>query len=209
LLVAFGIAGGICLALIVFAGVFSFVREGEQQLPTWFVSALADDREGLLRSDAFRSLIFITLAFLVLYFEVWKRLAPVAFYSFLIVIVMLDSAIVDSRYLSKDDYRRKRENTFFVPTEADQEILKDKSYYRVFNLDIQSIFLKRTSYFHNSVEATMLSNSDGTRTFMTHVYKETNELIQASGKLDFKIRRHQYAQRQIPCVWTRRDTYPE
>ena len=51
LLVAFGIAGGICLVLIVFAGVFSFVREGEQQLqlPPWFVSALADDREGLLQ----------------------------------------------------------------------------------------------------------------------------------------------------------------
>jgi hypothetical protein len=79
LLVAFGIVGGICLALIVFAGVFSFVREGEQQLPPWFVSALADDRKGLLRSDAFRSFIFITLAFLVLYFEVWKKLAPIAF----------------------------------------------------------------------------------------------------------------------------------
>ena len=59
LLVAFGIVGGICLVLIVFAGVFSFVKEGEEQMPPWFVSALADDREGLMRGDAFRSLVFI------------------------------------------------------------------------------------------------------------------------------------------------------
>jgi hypothetical protein len=133
------------------------------------------------------------------------------FYSFLIGIVMLDSAIVDSRYLSKDDYRRKRENTFFASTEADQEILKDKSYYRVFNLDPQSIFLEaRTSYFHNSVggyHAVKLRRYQDL--YDSCVYKETNELIQDASAWKtrlLKIWRHQYAQCQIPCVWDPQET---
>ena len=192
LLIAFGIVGGICLALLLFAGVFSFVKDGEQQMPPWFVNALAQDREGLMRGDAFRSLVFISLAFLVLYFEMWKKLAPIAFYTFLIVIVLLDSAIVDARFLTKDDYRRKRENTFFTSTEADQEILKDKSYYRVFNLDPQnpaSIFLEaRTSYFHNSIggyHAVKLRRYQDL--YDSCVFEETTQILQdaSGGKLDF------------------------
>lgn len=193
LLVAFGIVGGICLFLLMFAGMFSFVKDGEEQLPRWFLDALADDRKGLLRSDAFRSLAFITLAFGAIYFEIWNKLAPIAFYSFLTALVVLDIAIVDSRYLTKEDYRRKRENTYFVATEADQEILKDKSYYRVFNLDPQnppSIFLEaRTSYFHNSIggyHGVKLRRYQDL--YDSCLFKETVELIQdaSSGKLDFR-----------------------
>jgi len=188
LLIAFGIVGGICLFLLAFAGILSFVRDGEQQLPPWFVSALADDREGLLRADAFRSLIFITLAFAALYFELWKKLAPIVFYSFLVAIVLIDIAVVDGRYFSKDDYRRKRDNAFFTPTEADQEILKDKSYYRVFNLD-QGVFREaRTSYLHNSI-----GGYHGVKIrryqdlYDSCLFKETNEFIQdaSGGSLDF------------------------
>lgn len=193
LLIAFGIVGGICLLLLLFAGTFSFIKEGEgEQLPSWFVNALADDRKSLLTGDAFRSLIFITLAFIVLYFEVWNKLAPIAFYSFLIAITLLDVAIVDARYLTKEDYKRKRENTFFTATEADQEILKDKSYYRVFNLDPQNpsnIFLEaRTSFFHNSIggyHAVKLRRYQDL--YDSCLFRETVELIQdaSSGKLDF------------------------
>jgi hypothetical protein len=57
---------------------------------------------------------------------------------------------VDSRYFSKDNYKRKRDNAFAIANGADEVILKDKDYYRVFNL--QSPFTEaRTSYFHNSL----------------------------------------------------------
>ena len=188
LLIAFGIVGGICLLLLVFAGMFSFTNDAEAQLqlPPWFLNALADDRKSLLRSDAFRSLVFITLAFIILYFEIWNKLAPIAFYSFLIAITLLDIAVVDARYLTKEHYKRRRENTFFAPTQADQAILADKSYYRVYNL--QDAFREaRTSFFHNSIggyHGVKLRRYQDL--YDSCLFKETNELIQdaSAGRLD-------------------------
>ena len=151
-LTAFGIVGGICLFFLLFAGMLGFVRDGEEVLPPWFLNALADDRKALLRSDAFRSLIFIALAFVALYFELWNKVSSIIFYSLFIIIILIDIAVVDVRYFTKDEYKRKRESVAFVATQADQEILKDKSYYRVLNLDPQSVWTEaRTSYFHNSI----------------------------------------------------------
>jgi hypothetical protein len=128
-----------------------FASDG--QLPAWFISALVEDRKALLRSDAFRSFAFIAIAFGAIYFELWKKVSPLIFYFLLIVMVTLDIAIVDNRYFTKDNYKRKRETAAFPVTEADQEILKDKSYYRVYNINMQEgAFLEaRTSYFHHSV----------------------------------------------------------
>lgn len=152
LLIAFAATGGTCLFFLAFAGIMSFMREEEQQhLPGWFIGALADDRKSLLRSDAFRSFAFIAATFIVLYFEVWKKLTPIAFYAFMIFMITIDIAIVDHRHFTKDNYKRKRGNASFTPTAADQEILKDKSYYRVFNLQDDVFLEARTSYFHHSI----------------------------------------------------------
>jgi hypothetical protein len=187
LLTAFGIVGGICLLLLLFAGALSFIKEGDEQKPSWFLNALADDRKSLLRGDAFRSLIFITLAFASIYFETWKKISAIGFSVFFIALILFDIAIVDSRYFTKDNYKRKRENPDLVATEADQEILKDKSYYRVYNL--QGAFNEaRTSYFHNSIggyHGVKLRRYQDL--YDSCMFRETNEFIQdaSTGKIDF------------------------
>jgi len=190
LLMAFGITGGLCLLFLLFAGMLSFMKEGEEQLPPWFINALADDRKSLLRSDAFRSLAFVFAAFMVIYFEVWKKISPLAFYAFLMLMITLDLAIVDSRYFTKENYKRKRESAVFPITEADQEILKDKSHYRVYNINPQERpFLEaRTSYFHHSVggyHGVKLRRYQDL--YDSCLFKQTNELIQSvqAGKMDF------------------------
>jgi hypothetical protein len=151
ILIAFGITGGLCVLVMLFSGVMSFLKEEESSLPYWFTSALIADRKSLLLGDAFRSLIFMGLAFVIIYFDLIKRLSPVLVYAALIFLVGIDMIVVDKRYVSKESFQRKREATAnFAPTAADQEILKDKSYFRVYN--IQSPFSEaRTSYFHHSV----------------------------------------------------------
>ncbi|MBT1703511.1 YfhO family protein [Chryseosolibacter indicus] len=156
LLIAFASTGGICLFFLIFGGMLSFTREQEAQLPAWFANALAEDRLSLLRSDAFRSLAFITIVFVILYFDLGKKISTAGLYAFLILIITIDLAIVDKRYFSNDQFKRKRESAnFFAMTPADQEILKDKSYYRVYQLNPRNPFdafnEAKTSYHHNSI----------------------------------------------------------
>ncbi|HPW62499.1 MAG TPA: YfhO family protein, partial [Cyclobacteriaceae bacterium] len=143
-------AAGLCLLFILVGGFGSFLKPEEAQLPVWFRNALQKDRIALLRSDAWRSLWLILLFSGGVFALLKNYLKPIIVYPVLVVLIWFDLGFVDSRYFTKDNYKRKRENSFAVATAADAEILKDKSYYRVYNL--QSPFTEaRTSYFHHSL----------------------------------------------------------
>lgn len=144
--IAFGVTGGICVLLFLFAGVFSFMREGESSLPNWFLSALRDDRKSLMRGDALRSFFFIAVIFIVLYFNLIKKVAPWIVYAFIGVFVLTDLMVVDNRYISDQIYKRKREASFTARA-SEAEVLKDKSYYRVYSTDADG----RASYFFKSL----------------------------------------------------------
>jgi len=146
LLIAFSCTGGVCLLLVMFGGIFSFLREAEATLPDWFANALHDDRKSLLKSDAFRSFSFITAIFIILYFDLRKKVSPYLFYAFLAFFVMIDLVVVDKRYFANENYKRKRE-AVFTARPSEEMILQDKSYYRVLS-DEQGA---RASYFFNSV----------------------------------------------------------
>jgi hypothetical protein len=157
LLIVFASTGGLCLVLWLFAGMFSFMRSIDAQLPAWFTDALAADRQSLFQADALRSFFFVLAAFVVIYFDVYKKFSPMAFYAFLIFFVTVDLAVVNKRYFTEANYKRVRDNRFFAITEADQEILKDKSSYRVYNLSYltgsgENTFAEAgTSYYHQSI----------------------------------------------------------
>jgi hypothetical protein len=155
LLIAFGSTAGICLLFFIAPGLLAHTKETENELPEWFVNALVDDREGLLRSDAFRSLAFIFSIFILLYLNVHKKISPAGFYAFLFIVVAIDLSVVDKRYFTQDNYKRKHDKTFFAMTDADKEILKDKSNYRVFAINPQNPFGAfsdaRPSYHYQSI----------------------------------------------------------
>jgi hypothetical protein len=156
-LIVFASTGGLCLLLWLFAGLFSFTREIEEQLPAWFTDALAEDRKSLFRADAMRSFFFILAAFLLIYFDVHRKFSPLGFCAALIFLVTVDLAVVDKRYFGEENYKRKRDNNFFALTEADQEILKDDAYYRVYNMTYLTgsganpFEEALTSYYHHSI----------------------------------------------------------
>lgn len=149
LLIALGASGGLCLVLLLVAGMFSFLKDGESGLPAWFVNALRDERRSMFRADAFRSFAFISGAFILIYFEVFKKL-PAAFYGVLIFFVLMDVAAVDRRYFTKDNYQRKSKSAGIQLSAGDQQVLADKSYFRVMNIN-GPMSDALTSYYHNSI----------------------------------------------------------
>ena len=145
---------GILLFYIFFAGaVFSFTSPSDAQLPDWLKETLPADRASLLRFDAIRSLIFIVLAGITIYFYAIKKLGQKYFLGILTVLVLLDLWMVDKRYLNEDNFLSKRETANLIaPTQADLYILQDKDLnYRVLNLTKNPFTESHTSYFHKSI----------------------------------------------------------
>jgi hypothetical protein len=146
LLIAFGSTAGVCLLLILFGGMFSFLTEAEALLPDWFTNALRADRKSLLQTDAFRSIAFITVVFILLYFNLQKKISASLIYGLIAFLIMIDLVVIDRRYFDKESYKRKRDAPF-VMTAAEQQVAQDKDYYRIFNVQSDAI----PSYFFNSI----------------------------------------------------------
>ncbi len=156
LLIAVSITAGFAFLAAVLAGMGNYVGGIDYRLssagyPDWFLQAIREDREALLRSDAFRSMIFILLAVGLIWAIIKKLLNENLALLGLVALVLLDMFLVDRRYLNSDNFQRNPERTFFTETEADKLIKTDKdNHYRVLYL-LDPFNDARTSYHHRSI----------------------------------------------------------
>jgi hypothetical protein len=93
---------------------------------------------------------------LVIAFYIRSRFRPALLLSIVGVLSFADVLSMDFNYLNNDNYKENEEyQQNFAATDADREIMADKSYYRVFDLrDSMSNALTygaMTAYFHNSI----------------------------------------------------------
>ncbi|HUQ66161.1 MAG TPA: YfhO family protein [Flavitalea sp.] len=121
------------------------------------LNALKKDRQALFGKDLFRSLIFMAIAWGLLYLYSKDKIKAGVLVTAVAVVVFIDLIGVDLRYLDNEKYVDKESfNDYFTPTAADLEIKKDTGYYRVFNPSDGDPFqlsgaTSRTSYLHNNV----------------------------------------------------------
>lgn len=167
-LISLGITAGLCLILGAFPTLFfnfqsasdqSFVQQliqntQDQNFANELYRSLQNDRAGLLRSDAFRSLFFILVSAVILWLWLNKKMKPVFAFATLLVLTVIDNFGVSKRYLNDDDFVTKYAIAAVKePSAADQQILRDTDLsYRVLDQSRGGFMSSAdASYLHKSI----------------------------------------------------------
>lgn len=152
--IAAGITGGFLLLVLIIPGIAgSFLASYENGYPGWLTTALIADRKDLLKTDTFRSLIFVMLSAGIIFGFIYEKIKVNQVIIILGLLIVLDLWTVDRRYLNAERFEKPvMIQKSFAPTLADQAILQDKSYYRVYNRNGATFNDNSpTSYFHKSI----------------------------------------------------------
>lgn len=150
------VVGGIGMFFLLFAGsLFDFTSQTDAQMqgmPDWFLSALRDDRESLLKKDIIRTLLFVGIATGIIYLFLQQKLKNNYFLISIGLLIVIDLWAVDRRYLNESDFVSKKAAKEIEPTQANLQILQDPDpNFRVFNLTQSPFQESYTSYFHKSI----------------------------------------------------------
>lgn len=117
-----------------------------------FVRALKEDRKAMFNADTIRSLVFVLLIAGAIYLYLKEKLKKPLFLGLIGIFILVDLIGVNTRYVNEDDFvAASVMERPFQATQADLEIQKDKSHFRVYDLTSNPLNSARASYFHNSI----------------------------------------------------------
>ncbi|WP_300568267.1 YfhO family protein [Flavobacterium sp.] len=147
---------GTLTLLFLFKGSFSFAGGSDsyliQSYGPEFVNALKEDRKAMFSSDLMRSALFILLAFAAMWLSIKNTISHKAAVILVGLLMISDLFFIDKNYLNDSSFVSAHEvEQPIQETSYDTTILKDKSYYRVFEVSQNAMSEPRASYFHKSI----------------------------------------------------------
>ena len=164
--IAGGITAGLCLIFALFTGIVnvtsSYDAQWVNQVPAWLRDAIYDERVAMIKADAWRSFIFISLGFAVIYWYAWKSESQslasspyrlITFCAALAALVLADMIPVNKRFFGNDNFvKAKDADAYFAMQPYEQQILQDEDpNFRVLNLASNTFNDARTSYRLKSI----------------------------------------------------------
>ena len=150
------IVGGIAVLLLLFKGVFSFTGPNDAYYRDNYygfdlMEAIKEDRKAMFTADLLRSLGFVVVAALALYFLFKEKLKENIAIILLGGLLLFDLVSVNWRYVNDEDFvSRRTYDRPFVATEADRQILQDPGHFRVYEPAL-GMSNGRTAYFHKTI----------------------------------------------------------
>jgi hypothetical protein len=167
--ISLALTGGVALLFTLIPGFFDFKAPRDSGLVDTLTqqfgnnkvaandiyNALLTDRVAMLRSDAFRSLIFILLAAGLVWAYVTQKLKNVTILAgALAFLTLVDMWAIDRRYLNTDSFQQKyySNDDLFPPSPANLQIMQDTDpNYRMIDLTTSPFMDGKPSYFHKSL----------------------------------------------------------
>ena len=156
---AYGLTGFICLVFALVPGLAgSFAGASDSSLPGVLAETLAEDRAGLLKADAFRSFVLISIAAALILWYVYSKsndfkkkdaAVAVAF----CLIVLFDLWSTGKRYLNSSHFTTPRNfEARYTPRAVDKLIQEDTDpSYRVLDISENTFNSSLSSYHHKSI----------------------------------------------------------
>ncbi len=147
--IAAGITGGICLILALFGGsMFSFISSNDKSIQDWVLPAIVAQRASILRSDSFRSFVFIALAAGTIWLFANDKLKKEWMTAVLGVLIVADMWPVDKRFFNDSNFIQHNQiSNTFTTLPYEKAIMADKDpHFRVLNLTTSTFKDSRTSY---------------------------------------------------------------
>ena len=164
--IAYGVSAGFCLLSVVAPGIAgTFTGAVDAGQPDILVDALAADRQALLKADAIRSFVLITICFALILWALrggkgyvsaadsGSKYKMTAVGVAVALIVLFDMFSIGKRYLNEEHFiTPKNFEAQYEPRPVDEILFEDEDPdFRVLDISINTFNSSMTSYHHKTI----------------------------------------------------------